>query len=121
MWPFLATKGTSRRVGPPRAHTMEGFFMAISRRFFLIGSGAVVTAAFVKDAERFVERRSRPLLIKPDRVETELFYYDGYGDGDAALITLGQWVEIEDVAAPTTWREYYTRVEGFKLDSQAQL
>jgi hypothetical protein len=37
---------------------MEGFFMSISRRFFLIGSGAVVTAAFVKDAVRFVERRS---------------------------------------------------------------
>jgi hypothetical protein len=56
---------------------MEGFFMSISRRFFLIGSGAVVTSAFVKDAVRFVERRSRPLLIKPDRIETELFYYEG--------------------------------------------
>jgi hypothetical protein len=70
---------------------------------------------------RFVERRSRPLLIKPDRVETELFYYDGFGDGDASLITLGQWRESEDVAAPTTWREYYTKVEGWKLDSQAEV
>jgi hypothetical protein len=98
---------------------MEGLFMSISRRFFLIGSGAVVTAAFVNDAIRYVERRSRPLLIKPDRIETELFYYEGFGDGDAALITLGQWVEIEDVAAPATWREYYTKIEGRNLGSHA--
>jgi hypothetical protein len=95
--------------------------MSISRRFFLIGSGAVVTAAFVKDAVRFVERRSRPLLIKPDRIETELFYYEGFGDGDASLITLGQWVDIEDVVAPTTWREYYRRYEGRALDGQADI
>ncbi len=89
--------------------------MSISRRFFLIGSGAIVTSAFVKDAVRFAERRSRPLLIKPDRVETELFYYVGFGDGNASLITLGQWIEIEDVAAPATWREYYTKLEGRDL------
>src|SRR5262249_8803623 len=46
---------------------------------------------------------------------------EGFGDGDASLITLGQWLEIEDVVAPTTWREYYTKFEGFKLDSQAQI
>src|SRR5690242_19293684 len=95
--------------------------MSISRRFFLIGSGAVVTSAFVKQAVRFVDRTSRPLLIKPDRVETELHYYQGFGDGDGALITLGEWRDIEDVAAPTTWREYYAKVEGLKLDSQAQI
>jgi len=93
--------------------------MSISRRFFLIGSGAVVTAAFVKDAVRFVERRSRPLLIKPDRIETELFYYE-LPEGDA-LITLGEWRDIEDVAAPTTWREYYTRFEGRRLDNQVEV
>ena len=66
--------------------------MSISRRFFLIGSGAVVTEAFVKDAVRFVERRSRPLLIKPDRVETELCYYGGFGDGDTCCLLVDDGV-----------------------------
>ena len=35
--------------------------------------------------------------------------------------TLGEWRDIEDVAAQTTWREYYTRFEGVELDSQAQI
>jgi hypothetical protein len=93
--------------------------MSISRRFFLIGSGAVVTSAFVEDAVRFVERRSRPLLIKPDRIETELFYYE-LPDG-GAQITLGPWRDIEDVPAPTTLREYYTAYEGRKLDGQSDI
>jgi hypothetical protein len=93
--------------------------MSISRRFFLIGSGTVVTAAFVKDAVRFADRTSRPLLIKPDQVETELFYYAL--PEDDAVITLGEWGEIDDVPAPTTWREYYTRFVGRKLDSQAEI
>jgi len=90
--------------------------MSISRRFFLIGSGAVVTSPFVRDAVRFVERTSRPLLIKPDRIETELFYYAGPEEG--AVITLGEW---GDEPVRPTWREYYTKFEGRKLDSQAEI
>jgi hypothetical protein len=93
--------------------------MSISRRFFLIGSGAVVTSAFVKHAVRFVDRNSRPFLIQPDRVETELFYYE-MPDGGAS-ITLGEWRDIEDIAAPRTWREYYTKIEGRDLSKQAQM
>ena len=93
--------------------------MGISRRFFLIGSGAIITSAFVKDAARFVDRTSRPLLIKPDQAETELFYYD-LPDGGAS-ITVGEWQDIDDAAAPRTWRDYYTNIEGRDLGDPAEL
>jgi hypothetical protein len=92
--------------------------MSISRRFFLIGSGAVITSAFVKDAVRFVERTSRPFLITPDRVETEMFYYHG-GEPDAA-ISLGPWHPIDDVPIPT-WREYYTKCLGQSVETEAEV
>jgi hypothetical protein len=37
----------------------------LSRRGFLIGTGNLLTAAFVKDAQTFVSRTRRPLLKTP--------------------------------------------------------
>ena len=62
---------------------------------------------------RFVERRSRPLLIRPDRIETELFYYVEPEEG--ALITLGEW---GDERALPTWREYYTKWRAKSLTAR---
>jgi len=56
MWPDFGNEGDTTPRRPSSCATMEGFLMSISRRFFLIGSGAGVTAAFGNDAVRFVER-----------------------------------------------------------------
>jgi hypothetical protein len=41
--------------------------MLQSRRGFLIGAGAVLTTAFVKDARSFIHRTSQPLLAPQGR------------------------------------------------------
>jgi hypothetical protein len=42
--------------------------MLQSRRGFLIGAGAVLTMAFVKDARSFIHRNNQPLLSSPSQV-----------------------------------------------------
>ena len=71
--------------------------MAISRRFFLFGTGALTTLAFVRKAQVFAARREEALLITPDKV-TETLYVtpDGY-------FYLGR----PDVPQQPTWREYF--------------
>jgi hypothetical protein len=44
---------------------LGGFFMLQSRRGFLIGAGAVLTTAFVKDARSFIHRNNQPLSVAP--------------------------------------------------------
>jgi hypothetical protein len=44
---------------------LEDFFMLQSRRGFLIGAGAVLTTAFVKDARSFIHRNNQPPLSSP--------------------------------------------------------
>lgn len=91
--------------------------MNMSRRFFVIGSGAVVTSAFAKDAVRFVERTSRPLLIAPDQVETDLFYYD---NGESFALTVGPYQSVDDVPVPT-WREYYAKFVGRPIETEEDI
>ena len=62
--------------------------MLQSRRGFLIGAGAVLTSAFVKDARSFIHRTSQPLLASPSQVAQTLHWYEldeGY------QLTLGPW------------------------------
>src|SRR6516162_9801972 len=54
----------------------EDFFMLQSRRGFLIGAGAVLTTAFVKDARSFIHRNSQPLLASPTQVVETMYWYE---------------------------------------------
>lgn len=47
--------------------------MLQSRRGFLIGAGAVLTTAFVRDARSFIHRNNEPLLTSPSQA-TETMY-----------------------------------------------
>jgi len=65
----VARKGNSRSpVLQMRVPFWEDFFMLQSRRGFLIGAGAVLTTAFVKDARSFIRQTSQPLLASPSQV-----------------------------------------------------
>ena len=48
--------------------------MTVTRRSFLVGAGAVLTAAFVKEAEEFARDSQRPLLPPAIDANKELFY-----------------------------------------------
>jgi hypothetical protein len=48
--------------------------MLQSRRGFLVGAGAVLATAFVKDAE-FVHATGKPLLVKQSEVPHTLYWY----------------------------------------------
>lgn len=88
--------------------------MSLSRRFFLYGAGAVVSAAFAASAARYVRRTGSPLLIPPDAVEGELHFYE---DG---LLSLGPW-QPEPEGPPPTWREYLVRCQGESLQTAADI
>ena len=88
--------------------------MSVSRRFFMIGAGALITSAFVSRAVAHAERTSQPLLITPDRLEGDLFVY---GDG---RISLGPFRLDDDEPVPT-WREYLTRRIGQPIRTMADI
>ena len=76
--------------------------MLQSRRGFLIGAGAVLTTAFVKDARSFIHRTSQPLLESPPQV-LETMYWHEIPDGGYQL-TLGPW---SFAPPPPNWREFF--------------
>jgi len=54
-----------------------------SRRSFLLGIGALVSASFVTRVKAHVLESARPLLLEPNRAEETLYLYDQSGwDGD---------------------------------------
>jgi len=75
-----------------------------SRRGFLIGTGGLLTMAFVADARSFVRRTSRPLLASPTQVAQTLHWYHNECD-DTCLLTLGPWTMVPPPAP--TWREFF--------------
>lgn len=79
--------------------------MGVSRRYFVFGSGAVVTAAFAKQASSYSERTGSALLIPPDSVTGELHIYEG------GILTWGPWSDNTEVT-PLTWREYLVQHLG---------
>src|SRR6476659_11151501 len=99
MWPARATVGrqSSRCV----CHS-GGFFMLQSRRGFLIGAGAVLTTAFVKDARSFIHRTSQPLLASPSQVVQTLYWHEIPDEG--YQLTLGPW---SFAPPPPTWRTFF--------------
>ena len=88
--------------------------MSISRRFFLVGAGALITTSFVSKAVAYAERTSRPLLVTPDRIEGELFIY---GDG---RISLGPF-SLEDNEPIPTWRQYLAQRIGRPIESRSDI
>jgi hypothetical protein len=75
-----------------------------SRRGFLIGTGSLLTAAFVKDARSFVSTTHEPLLVAPPQVAQTLYWYEKAEQGFGLALGLP-----EDRPPPPTWREYFIR------------
>ena len=63
--------------------------MLLSRRGFLIGAGAMLTTAFVKDARSFIHRNNQPLMASLSRTVETMYWHEipevGY------QLTLGPW------------------------------
>ncbi len=78
--------------------------MLQSRRGFLIGAGAMLTAAFVKDARSFIQRTSQPLLASPSQVAETMYWHDIPDEG--YQLTLGPW---SVAPPPPTWRAFFVR------------
>jgi hypothetical protein len=76
--------------------------MLKSRRGFLIGAGAVLTTAFVKDAQSFIHRTSQPLLASPSQVAQTLHWYEVADEG--YRLTLDAWTFPPP---PPTWRQFF--------------
>ena len=76
--------------------------MLQSRRGFLIGAGAVLTTAFVKDARSFIHRTSQPLLASPSQVVETMYWHEIPDEG--YQLTLGPW---RVAPPPPTWREFF--------------
>jgi hypothetical protein len=76
--------------------------MLQSRRGFLIGAGAVLTTAFVKDARSFIHRTSQPLLASPSQVVETMYWHEIPEEG--YQLTLGPW---SIAPPPPTWREFF--------------
>jgi hypothetical protein len=88
--------------------------MNLSRRFFVFGGGALVTASFASKARAFAVRTGRPLLAAPDQVTGELHIYQD------SILSLGPYVS-EGAVQPITWFEYLTRYAGERIETQADL
>ena len=89
--------------------------MLQSRRGFLIGAGAVLTTAFVKDARSFIQRTSQPLLASPSQVAETMYWHEipdvGY------QLTLGPW---SIAPPPPTWRKFFDS-EGIQLRTDKEV
>ena len=76
--------------------------MLQSRRGFLIGVGAMLTTAFVKDARSFIHRNNQPLLTSPSQVVETMYWHEIPDEG--YQLTLGPWT---DAPPPPTWRKFF--------------
>ena len=105
----------------------------LSRRSFLIGTGGLLTASFVRKATAFSQRAVRPFLLPPARKPEETLYVyrqdwkdygaDDYGDNEYEdndydakwRVSLGP---NQPFAPPVpTWREHL-RSLGHSLDTR---
>jgi hypothetical protein len=90
--------------------------MPVSRRFFLIGAGSLITPAFVKDARAALADTGEPLLLAPPSPHRELLveWFDG-----VARLHLGQPNTYPPPPAPL-WIEHL-RACGHELETAAQI
>ena len=90
--------------------------MLQSRRGFLVGAGAVLTTAFVKDARAFIHQNNQPLLASPSHAVQTLYWHEIPDEG--YQLTLGPWCTAP---APPTWRKFFVS-EGIphRTDSEIE-
>ena len=81
--------------------------MLQSRRGFLIGAGAVLTTAFVKDARSFIHRNNQPLLTSPSQAVETMYWHEIPDEG--YQLTLGPW---SFAPPPPTWRRFFISERG---------
>jgi hypothetical protein len=76
--------------------------MLQSRRGFLIGAGAVLTTAFVKDARSFIHRTDQPLLTSPSQVVETMYWHEIPDEGYQLTLGPGSFAP-----PPPTWRDFF--------------
>jgi hypothetical protein len=76
----------------------------LSRRGFLIGTGGLLTMAFVRDTRAFIRRKGSPLLVAPARTAHTLYWEwpDGLDEPQLFLDEEPQGSAPE----PPTWRVF---------------
>jgi len=89
--------------------------MLQSRRGFLIGAGAVLTTAFVKDARSFIHRNNQPLLSSPSQVVETMYWHEIPDEG--YQLTLGPWSLAPH---PPTWRKFFVS-EGIPHQTDSEI
>ncbi|MDA0221068.1 MAG: hypothetical protein O3B22_16075 [Proteobacteria bacterium] len=90
---------------------MEGFFMIMTRRRFMIGAGGLITAAFVARVIEHIADTGMPLLTQCNADSPTFHVYDSADDG--YLLSRGEWSVAPE---PPTWRDYLA-LEGHDLQS----
>ena len=89
--------------------------MLQSRRGFLIGVGAMLTTAFVKDARSFIHRNSQPLLTSPPQVVETLYWCEIPDEG--YQLSFGPW---RIAPPPPTWRKFFIS-EGIPHRTESEI
>src|SRR3954471_14518695 len=97
MWPAWATVG---RQSSRCVCNLGGFFMLQSRRGFMIGTGAVLTTALVKDARSFIGGAHQPLLVSPSQVVETMHWHSRRG------LSTYPW-PVEHCATPPSWQKCF--------------
>ena len=81
-----------------------------SRRGFLIGTGGLLTMAFVSDARAFIRRKEAPLLAAPPRTAHTL-YWDWPDSLDEPQLFLDGEPEVI-APEPPTWRAFLKSLDA---------
>ena len=82
----------------------------LSRRGFLIGTGGLLTMAFVSDARAFIRRKEAPLLAAPPRTAHTL-YWDWPDGLDEPQLFLDDEPEVI-APQPPTWRVFLKSLDA---------
>src|SRR6516164_2213749 len=82
----------------------------LSRRGFLIGTGGLLTMAFVSDARAFIRRKEAPLLAAPPRTAHTL-YWDWPDGLDEPQLFLDDQHEVI-APEPPTWRVFLKSLDA---------
>jgi hypothetical protein len=82
----------------------------LSRRGFLIGTGGLLTMAFVNDARAFIRRKEAPLLAAPPRAAHTL-YWDWPDGLDVPQLFLDDEPEVI-APQPPTWRAFLKSLDA---------
>jgi len=89
-----------------------------SRRSFLLGIGALVSASFVTRVKAHVLEIARPLLLEPKRAEETLYLHEqsGWDDDWKWRVSLGP-DDVHEPPPPPTWREHL-RPLGYTFETK---